>query len=115
MQNGVDTNPSNSRTILGVNLFFNFFTVEDENFMQSKIDEFAEITSRRGYIPEDNHTKILMEKTYLDSCPALEPGLKILSRQRNLVMSNEGFIDQCRFRKENRIMADADEEKKYRR
>lgn len=115
MQNGVDTNPSSSRTILGVNLFFNFFTVEDENFMQSKIDEFPEITARHGYIQEDNYTKVLMEKTYLDSCPALKPGLKILSRQRNLVMSNEGFIDQCRFRKENRIMADADEEKRDRR
>ena len=60
MQNGVDTNPSNPRTILGVNPFFNHFTVEDGNYMLSKIEEFAEITSRRGYIPEEDFTKVLM-------------------------------------------------------
>ena len=115
MQNGVDTNPSNPRTILGVNSFFNHFTVDDGNYMLSKIDEFAEITSRRGYIPEDDFTKVLMGKTYLDNCPALKPGSKplndmVTNRQRNLVMSNEGFIDQCRSRKENRNMAEADKE-----
>ena len=99
------------------NSFFNHFTVEDGNFMLSKIDEFAEITSRRGYIPEEDFTKVLMGKTYLDNCPALKPGSKplkdmVTNRQRNLVMSNKGFIDQCRSRKENRKMEDEDKETK---
>ena len=117
MQSGVKTNPSNPRTILGVNPFFNHFTADDGNYMLGKIDEFAEIISRHGYIPEDDFTKVLMGKTYLDNCPAVKPGSKplndmVTNRQRNLVLSNEGFIDQCRSRKENRKMVDADKETK---
>ena len=117
MQSGVDTNPSNPRTILGVNPYFNHFTADDGNYMLGKIDKFAEIISRHGYIPEDDFTKVLMGKTYLDNCPAVKPGSKPLNdmatnRQRNLVLSNEGFIDQCRSRKENRKMVDADKETK---
>ena len=85
--------------------------------MLGKINEFAEITSRHGYIPEDDFTKVLMGKTYLDNCPAVKPDSKplndmVTNRQRNLVLSNEGFIDQCRSRKENQKMVDADKETK---
>jgi hypothetical protein len=40
MQNGVDTNPSNPRTILGVNPFFNSFTKEDGEYMLSKVEDY---------------------------------------------------------------------------
>ena len=58
-----------------------------------------------------------MGKTYLDNCPAVKPDSKplndmVTNRQRNLVLSNEGFIDQCRSRKENQKMVDADKETK---
>lgn len=115
MQNGSETDPSNPRTILGVNPFFNTFSREDGEFMLSKINEFAEITSRFGYIPEAEYTKVLMGKAYLDNCPLLKPGAKLLNdmvtnRQRNIVMSNEAFTDQSRARSENAKMATADKE-----
>jgi hypothetical protein len=117
VQNGTETDPSNPRTILGVNPYFNTFTKEDGDFMLSKIDEFAEITERFGYIPEDQYAKVLMGKTYLDNCPLLKPGSKPLNdivsnRQRNLVMSNEAFVDQSRARTENMHMGMADKESK---
>ena len=85
--------------------------------MLGKIDEFAEITSRFGYIPEDKYAKVLMGKTYLDNCPLLKPGAKplndmVTNRQRNIVMSNEAFTDQSRARTENVKMATADKESK---
>ena len=115
IQNGVDTNPSNPRTILGVNPFFNKFTREDGEYMLAKIDEFAEITARYGYIPEDDYAKVLMGKTYLDNCPLLKPGAKplndmVTNRQRNLVMSNGAFVEQSLARAETMKMASADRE-----
>ena len=117
MQNGSDTDPSNPRTILGVNPFFNTFSKEDGEFVLGKIDEFAEITSRFGYIPEELYAKVLMGKTYLDNCPLLKLGAKplndmVTNRQRNIVMSNETFADQSRARTENIKMANADKESK---
>ena len=99
IQNGTDTDPSNPKTILGVNPFFNTLTKEVSDFMFSKIGEFAEITARFGYIPEDQYAKVLMGKMYLDDCLLLKPGAKplnemVTNRQRNLVMSNEAFADQ---------------------
>ena len=117
IQNGVDTNPSNPRTILGVNPFFNKFTREDGEHVLDKIDEFAEITARYGYIPEDHYAKVLMGKTYLDNCPHLKPGSKplnemVTNRQRNLVMSNSAFVEQSLSRAETMKMASADRESK---
>ena len=117
IQNGVKTNPSNPRTILGVNPFFNKFTREDGDYMLAKIDEFAEITARYGYIPEDDYAKVLMGKTYLDNCPILKPGAKplndmVTNRQRNLVMSNGAFVEQSLARAETMKMACADRESK---
>lgn len=117
IQNGTDTDPSNPKTILGVNPFFNTFTKEDGDFMLSKIGEFAEITARFGFIPEDQYAKVLMGKTYLDNCPLLKPGAKplnemVTNRQRNLVMSNEAFADLSRARAENMQMGIADKESK---
>ena len=117
IQNGSDTDPSNPRTILGVNPFFNTFSKEDGEFILSKIDEFTEITSRFGYIPEEEYTKVLMGKAYLDNCPLLKPGAKplndmVTNRQRNIVMSNEAFKDQSRARAENVKMVTADKESK---
>lgn len=115
MQNGVNTNPSNPRTILGVNPFFNKFTREDGDYMLAKIDEFAEITARHGYIPEGDYAKVLMGKTYLDNCPLLKPGAKplndmVTNRQCNLVMSNAAFVQQSLARAETMKMGSADRE-----
>ena len=115
MQNGSETDPSNPRTILGVNPFFNTFSQEDGEFMLSKINEFAEITSRFGYIPEAEYTKALMGKAYLDNCPLLKPEVKplndmVTNRQRHIIMSNEAFTDQSRARSENAKTATADKE-----
>jgi hypothetical protein len=95
----------------------NTFTKEDGDFMLSKIEEFAEITARFGYIPEDQYAKVLMGKVYLDNCPLLKPGAKplnemVTNRQRNLIMSNEAFADQSRARAENIQMGMADKESK---
>ena len=115
MQNGNNVDPSNPRTILGVNPHFNNFSREDGEFMLSKIDQFAEITSRCGFIPEDDYATVLMGKTYLDNCPLLKPGAKplnnmVTNRQRNLIMSNKSFIDQTRERAENSKMGQEDKE-----
>jgi hypothetical protein len=117
IQNGSDTDPSNPRTILGVNPFFNTFSKEDGDFLLSKIDEFAEITSRFGYIPEKEYATVLMGKMYLDNCPLVKPGAKplndmVTNRQRNIIMSNEAFTEQSRARTENIKMATADKESK---
>ena len=85
--------------------------------MLDKIDEFAEITARCGYIPEDHYAKVLMGKTYLDNCPLLKPGSKplnemVTNRQRNLVMSNSAFVEQSLSRAETMKMASADRESK---
>jgi hypothetical protein len=68
-------------------------------------------------VPEDQYAKVLMGKTYLDNCPLLKPGSKplndmVTNRQRNLVMSNEAFVDQSRARTENMHMGMADKESK---
>jgi hypothetical protein len=115
MQSGAEVNPSNPRTILGVNPHFNNFSKEDGDYLLSKIDQFAEITSMYGYIPEDDYAGVLMGKTYLDNCPLLKPGAKplndmVTNRQRNLVMSNKAFVDQSRARAENTKMAMEDKE-----
>ena len=83
----------------------------------SKINEFAEIASRYGYIPEAEYAEILMGKVYLDNCHLLKPGAKplndmVTNRQRNIVMSSEAFTDQSRARTENTKMATADKESK---
>ena len=117
IQNGIETDPSNPRTILGVNPFFNSFSKEDGEYMLSKVEDFAEITSRCGYIPEEEYAKVLMGKAYLDNCPIPKTGAKplndlVTNRQRNLIMSNEALVDQCRARVENVKMGAADKESK---
>ena len=115
IQQGSELNPSNPKTILGVNPYFNKFSKEDGDYLLSKIEQFAEIASMYGYIPEDDYAKVLMGKTYLDNSPLLKPGAKplndmVTNRQRNLIMSNMAFIDQSRARVENMKMGVEDKE-----
>ena len=49
IQRGSDINSSNPKTILGVNPHFHKFPKEDGDYLLSKIEQFAEITSMYGY------------------------------------------------------------------